>query len=136
MAREYVLLYHDYLEQFSGLTHEEMGRLMRAGLVFSRGGDPDSLLTGNERLLYPLFRQAIIRDARSYRARCIKNRQSALKRWHDKELSPEDEELLGSLSEDEPEAARIEEPDEIEKLDYMLNGGRLYPSKIVNTRKA
>lgn len=61
MAREYMCLYHSYLETASELTDEEFGRLVRASLEYSRDGTARPL-TGNEKILYPMFRWQIDKD--------------------------------------------------------------------------
>lgn len=75
MAREYMCLYHSYLETASELTDEEFGRLIRASLEYSRDGIARPL-TGNEKILYPTFRWQIDKD-KDYFEDIGKKRKSA-----------------------------------------------------------
>lgn len=75
MAREYMCLYHSYLETASELTDEEFGRLIRASLEYSRDGTTRPL-TGNEKILYPTFRWQIDKD-KDYFEDIGKKRKSA-----------------------------------------------------------
>lgn len=75
MSREYMCLYHSYLETASELTDEEFGRLIRASLEYSRDGIARTL-TGNEKILYPTFRWQIDKD-KDYFEDIGKKRKSA-----------------------------------------------------------
>lgn len=75
MAREYMCLYHSYLETASELSDEEFGRLIRASLEYSRDGTARPL-TGNEKILYPTFRWQIDKD-KDYFEDIGKKRKSA-----------------------------------------------------------
>ena len=74
MAKSYIKLHCDFIEQVALLTYEEVGRLVTAMLEFALGIDaPEAALTGNERFLYPTFRRQIERDNDAYAARCQQN---------------------------------------------------------------
>lgn len=81
MAREYIQVYHSYLESFENLSDEEVGRLIRAALIYSSTGVQTSLL-GNERFVFPSVRSQIDRDIDKYKERCKKNAQNANQRWN------------------------------------------------------
>ena len=77
---EYIMLYHDFLETTQALTDAERGRLIVAMVEFARDGRADeSALVGNERVLFPVFRRQIERDARAYEARVQANSRNGKK---------------------------------------------------------
>lgn len=77
MALTYIKLYHDFLDEAQPLTDVELGRLVRAMLSHARGdAQPEALLTGNERFLFPRWRLQIDRDADAYDQLCETNRRN------------------------------------------------------------
>ena len=74
MARKYIMLYFDFIEDTQYLTDAERGRLVMAMLEYGRDGAvPEGTLTGNERVLFPVYRNQIDRDALAYDARVLRN---------------------------------------------------------------
>ena len=78
MAREYFCAYHSYLEAIEALTDAEKGRLFTACLIYSMTGEAQELC-GNERFLFPLFRQQIDRDVEKFNAFTEKQTQNGKK---------------------------------------------------------
>ena len=72
MAREYVCLYHSYLDAIEALGDAERGRLMTAMLEYSLRGAAGEL-SGNEQYIWPLVRAQIDRDAQQYEKTCRRN---------------------------------------------------------------
>ena len=71
MALEYVPVFWDWIEVTGELNDQEKGRLIDAMVMYSRGGDWQDRIKGNERYLFPAFQQQINRarklsDKRSY----------------------------------------------------------------------
>ena len=74
MARKYIMLYYDFIEGTQYLTDAERSRLVIAMLEYAREGVvPEGTLTGNERVLFPVYRNQIDRDALAYEARVLSN---------------------------------------------------------------
>lgn len=71
--REYFCAYHSMLGATRKLSDAECGRLFRALLIYSSGGQPDNL-QGREELLFDVFAQQIDRDAESYAKKCEVNK--------------------------------------------------------------
>ena len=61
MALEYVPVFWDWIEVTGELNDQEKGRLIDAMVMYSRGGDWQERIKGNERYLFPAFRQQIER---------------------------------------------------------------------------
>ena len=61
MAQEYVPVFWDWIEVTGELNDQEKGRLIDAMVMYSRGGDWLDRIKGNERYLFPAFRQQIER---------------------------------------------------------------------------
>lgn len=61
MARDYVCLYHSYLDAVQALGDAERGRLFTAMLEYSITGAAGHL-PGNERFLFPMVKAQIDRD--------------------------------------------------------------------------
>lgn len=81
MAKEYVCLYHSFLDVIQPLNDEERGRLLTAILVYGKTGVPPEM-PGNERFVFPAIRSQIDRDAEKYTERCKKNAQNVTNRWN------------------------------------------------------
>ena len=77
---EYFLAYHSYLEAVEPLSDAERGRLFTALLEYSSTGIAPEL-RGGERYTFATLKGNIDRDAAKYNAKCVKNKESAGKRW-------------------------------------------------------
>lgn len=80
MARDYVCLYHSYLDAITELGDAEKGRLFTAALVYSATGETMELC-GNERYVFPMIRGQIDRDKASYQRKCETNRSNVSARY-------------------------------------------------------
>ena len=72
MAREYICLYHSYLDAIQALDDAERGRLLTAMLNYALTGDAGHL-SGNERFVFPLIKSQIDRDNGKYARQCERN---------------------------------------------------------------
>lgn len=79
MARDYVCLYHSYLDAMEALGDAERGRLVTAMINHSQRREIGEL-SGNERYIWPMIRSQIDRDIEAYTQKCEKNRESGGKR--------------------------------------------------------
>ena len=79
MARDYICLYHSYLDAIQALGDAERGRLLTAMLEYSITGEAPQL-SGNERFLFPMIKAQIDRDRSRYDAICQKNSDNVRKR--------------------------------------------------------
>lgn len=79
MARDYICLYHSYLDAIQALGDAERGRLLTAMLEYSITGAAPQL-GGNERYIFPLIKAQIDRDRDRYNSKCAQNAESARKR--------------------------------------------------------
>ena len=61
MALEYVPVFWDWIEVTGELNDQEKGRLIDAMVMYSRGGDWQDRIKGNERYLFPAFQMQIER---------------------------------------------------------------------------
>lgn len=84
MAGNYFCAYHEYLEYMETLSDAEKGRLFVACLQYSSQGTVPEF-RGNEKFIFPIIRDRIDRDKKSYQAKCDKNRESVKKRWEKNE---------------------------------------------------
>lgn len=75
MAREYICLYHSYLDAIQALDDAERGRLLTAMLEYTLTGEAGDL-RGNERFVFPLIKSQIDRDNAKYQETCKKNREN------------------------------------------------------------
>ena len=74
MARRYIMLYYNFIEDTQFLSDAERSRLVIAMLEYARDGEvPEGTLTGSERLLFPIYRNQIDRDTLAYEARALRN---------------------------------------------------------------
>ena len=62
MAREYVPIFHDWVKVTEELDDAEKGRLIDAIVLYAIGGDWQSRIQGNERFLFPAFREQVNRN--------------------------------------------------------------------------
>ena len=75
MARDYVCLYHSYLDAVQALGDAERGRLFTAMLEYSITGTAGHL-PGNERFLFPMVKSQIDRDKEKYGKQCQRNAEN------------------------------------------------------------
>ena len=75
MARDYVCLYHSYLDAIQALGDAERGRLLTAMLEYSLTGTTGHL-GGNERFIFPMVKAQIDRDKAKYQETCLKRSES------------------------------------------------------------
>ena len=80
MAKVYIKLFYDFIEMTEPLTHEERGRLVLAMLEYAQNKQvPDDALTGNERVLFPMFRRMVDWELDSYAKLCDQNSRNGKK---------------------------------------------------------
>lgn len=77
----YIMLYHDALVEYSPLSDEQFGRLIRAALQFAKTGT-ETELSAPESILWPGLKMRILRDAEKYQKICDKRADAAKKRWN------------------------------------------------------
>lgn len=75
MSMEYMALYHSFLTSADSLSDRELGRVLRAALIYSARREDPSDLTRSLRPIYAVLKGQIDRDAARYAARCAKNKQ-------------------------------------------------------------
>lgn len=75
MARDFVCLYHSYLDAIQALGDAERGRLMTAMLEYSLTGAAGEL-GGNEKFIWPLIKAQIDRDTAKYETQCKRNSEN------------------------------------------------------------
>lgn len=84
MGRNYAALPHDYLDELADLTDAELGRLIRALLVYSKTGREEEL-SGGEKYLWRRVRSQEDRFQESYEstsnAKKEAGKKGAAKRW-------------------------------------------------------
>lgn len=61
MAKKYVPIFYDWTEVTKELNAQEKGRLIDAIVLYAQGGDWQEQIKGNERYLFPAFKQQIDR---------------------------------------------------------------------------
>lgn len=80
-------LYHNYLDDLSGYSDAEFGRLMRALLRFSRDGAEPEGLRRKELLVWPMLRGNAERAREQYEKlrlqRSLAGMKGAESRWRD-----------------------------------------------------
>ena len=74
----YVCLYISYLESLAPFSDAEIGRMVRAMLIYTATGETP-LFDGNERFIWPTIKAQIDRDEAAYQERCEKNRANGAK---------------------------------------------------------
>ncbi len=75
MAMEYFCCYHSYFKKCEKLTDQELGRLLRALLVYSEFGERQDL-TGRESIAFDFIADDIDRAKKSYDEKCRKNSEN------------------------------------------------------------
>lgn len=66
--QSYIKLFFSFSQETSALTDAEIGRIVRQMLAYAENGDTDSILAGNERFLFPVYKTQIDRDVDRYSA--------------------------------------------------------------------
>lgn len=66
--QSYIKLFFSFSEETIALTDAEIGRIIRQMLAYAESGDTDSILDGNERFLFPVYKSQIDRDVERYSA--------------------------------------------------------------------
>ena len=69
MAKEYVPIFFDWVKVTEELNDQEKGRLIDAIVLYATGGDWQERIKGNERYLFPAFREQINRNENISKAR-------------------------------------------------------------------
>ena len=75
MARDFVCLYHSYLDAMEALGDAERGRLVTAMINHSLRREIGEL-SGNERYIWPMIRSQIDRDIEAYANKCEQNKNN------------------------------------------------------------
>lgn len=84
MALNSINIYYSYLAAMEPLSDAERGRLLTACLRYSILGEVPEL-RGNERFLFPSWKEQIDRDKEKYAAKCKSLSRAAQKRWESEE---------------------------------------------------
>ena len=111
MAKEYVPIFFDWLENTQDLTPEQKGNLIDAVILYATGGDYEAMLQGPEKIAFRFMkgqidRNSAISDARAKAGSANKQEQSATS-----ESKPEQTET----NENKPEQTETNFPKEKEK---------------------
>ncbi len=69
MAKEYVPIFFDWMKVTEELNDQEKGRLIDAIVLYASGGDWQDRIKGNERYLFPAFREQVNRSNQISEAR-------------------------------------------------------------------
>jgi len=80
MGLEYWPCYHSYFKKCEKLTDQELGRLFRALMLFSRTGEMQEL-AGRESIAFDFIADDIARAQEAYDAKCHRNSESAKSRY-------------------------------------------------------
>lgn len=78
--RDYFPMFFRYRESFTGLTDEQVGRIIRAAIDYAADGKTPRL-SPVEAMAFAFIRGDIDRAVQAYEERCEKNRQNVQKRW-------------------------------------------------------
>lgn len=78
--RDYFPMFFRYRESFTGLTDEQVGRIIRAAIDYAVDGKTPRL-SPVEAMAFQFIRGDIDRSMQAYEERCEKNRQNVQKRW-------------------------------------------------------
>lgn len=117
MAMAYIKLYHDWMENTETLSLEEKGRLIDALVEYSRGGDWQEKLSGNERHVFPLLRARIDRSVERYERAC--ERREEINRAYARLRKQETRKQESSEQENKNQETREQEtePSVLKKID-------------------
>ena len=78
--RDYFPMFFRYRESFTGLTDEQVGRIIRAAIDYAADGKTPRL-SPVEAMAFAFIRGDIDRAVQAYEERCEKNRRAAEQRW-------------------------------------------------------
>lgn len=78
--RDYFPMFFRYRESFTGLTDEQVGRIILAAIDYAADGKTPRL-PPVENMAFAFIRGDIDRAVQAYEERCEKNRQNVQKRW-------------------------------------------------------
>ena len=131
MPRSYVMLFFDWLEKTSELTHEEKGRLIDAIMAYASGQPYE--LPGNERFLFPVFRAQIDRDAAAYNSISEKRKQAGAKGGKQRQANASI--CLRDVANTSKSSEEEEKEEEKEKEEYRGYNARGHPPTIDEVRK-
>ncbi len=98
MAKNYVCLYHSYLDAIQALGDAERGRLLTAMLEYSITGATGHL-SGNERFIFPMIKAQIDRDQEKYDKLCRANAENGARGGRGKADASERQRLQANASE-------------------------------------
>ena len=70
------LIYLDYKEQFELLSDEELGRLLRAIMLYEETGEITEL-SGMLKMAFSFIKTQLDKDRQKYEDKCEKNRENA-----------------------------------------------------------
>lgn len=101
MAKEYVPIFFDWMQVTEELNDQEKGRLIDAIVLYAAGGDWQDRIKGNERYLFPAFREQINRSNQISEARSIAG--SKPKQTETKSNKPEQTVTNGTKANEEEE---------------------------------
>lgn len=77
-----VYLYFDRVVFLDRLSDEQNGKILRAIICYARDGNDPEFNDQTLLLAWDFLRPALDEDAVKYEAKCERNRQNAVKRWH------------------------------------------------------
>ena len=121
------LLRFDSLEEHSGLTNEQYGRLIRAALRFAKDGtEPE--LESPECYLWPGLRLAVVKDQEQYKAKCLQNTENINKRWEQWRQRQEQNQQDHDGDTDEYDRIRTDTKDTNININHNLNDQYQYQS--------
>ena len=82
MARAYICAFFTWLDQLKSCTDEELGRLLRASLIYGRDGTIPSFPEGSkESIVWGFLQTQIDGDIARYDKKAAAGKKGAEKRW-------------------------------------------------------
>lgn len=75
------LVHYDYMEQFSALSDEEFGTLIRSAISYERDGVLPEFTEKHLSLAFSVMKGNIDRNMERYQKTCEQNRRNIQKRW-------------------------------------------------------
>ena len=88
------LIYLDYKEQFELLSDEELGKLLRAIMLYEETGEITEL-SGMLKMAFSFIKTQLDKDRQKYEEMCEKNRENAKKGGRPKKPLVSDEKTIG-----------------------------------------
>lgn len=79
-----ILVYADWISIFNKLSDDEAGRLIKHFFAYVNDQNPEAPDRLTDIIFEPI-KQTLKRDLRSYKDKCLKNRDNILKRWNTSE---------------------------------------------------